>query len=151
MTHLFQVLGFVAMEPPTSLDAKPLRDEKGKVFEALLPVDVEHVVRGQYDGYRREPGVDPSSDTETFVALRVEVDNWRWAGVPFYLRTGKSLAERRQTITLAFRRPPLRMFSAAAEHRADQPDDRLRRSGLDRRPVPGQGARSGDDASARPR
>ena len=72
VTHLFQVLGFVGMEPPTSLDAKPLRDEKIKVFESLQPLDVRHIVRGQYRGYRKEPGVRPRSDTETFVALRAQ-------------------------------------------------------------------------------
>jgi glucose-6-phosphate 1-dehydrogenase len=110
VTHLFQVLGFVAMEPPTSLDAKPLRDEKGKVFDSLMPIDPRHVVRGQYNGYRSVPGVRPDSDTETMVALRVQVDNWRWHGVPFYLRSGKTLAESRQVMTLGFRHPPLRMF-----------------------------------------
>ncbi|HXC84670.1 MAG TPA: glucose-6-phosphate dehydrogenase [Trebonia sp.] len=113
VTHLFQVLGFIAMEPPTSLDAKPLRDEKGKVFDSLNPIDPRHVVRGQYDGYRSVPGVRPDSDTETMVAVRVYVDNWRWHGVPFYLRSGKTMAESRQTITLGFRRPPLRMFRAS--------------------------------------
>jgi glucose-6-phosphate 1-dehydrogenase len=110
VTHLFQVLGFVAMEPPTSLDAKPLRDEKAKVFDALMPVDPRHVVRGQYDGYRSVPGVRPDSDTETMVALRVHVENWRWHGVPFYLRSGKTMTESRQVVTLGFRHPPLRMF-----------------------------------------
>ncbi len=110
VTHLFQVLGFVAMEPPTSLDAKPLRDEKGKVFDSLVPIDPRHVVRGQYNGYRSVPGVRPDSDTETLVALRVEVDNWRWHGVPFYLRSGKCMAASRQLVTLGFRDPPLRMF-----------------------------------------
>jgi len=110
VTHLFQVLGFVAMEPPTSLDAKPLRDEKGKVFDSLLPIDPRHVVRGQYDGYRSVPGVRPYSDTETMVALRVQVDNWRWHGVPFFLRSGKTLAASRQLVTLGLRNPPLRMF-----------------------------------------
>jgi glucose-6-phosphate 1-dehydrogenase len=110
VTHLFQVLGFVAMEPPTSLSAKALRDEKQKVFDSMRPVEVRHVVRGQYHGYRAEPGVAPDSQTETFVALRADVENWRWAGVPFYLRTGKSLAASRQMITLAFREPTLRMF-----------------------------------------
>jgi glucose-6-phosphate 1-dehydrogenase len=110
VTHLFQVLGFVAMEPPTAFDQRQLRDEKIKVFEALEPIDPKHVVRGQYEGYRREPGVASRSQTETFVALRVEVENWRWHGVPFYLRTGKSLAEQRQVITLGFRRPPVTMF-----------------------------------------
>jgi glucose-6-phosphate 1-dehydrogenase len=113
VTHLFQVLGFVAMEPPTSLAAKPLRDEKGKVFDAIQPIDVRHVVRGQYAGYRDEPGVKPDSDTETMIALKVEVDTWRWHGVPFYLRSGKALTSSRQTVTLGFHAPPLRMFHTA--------------------------------------
>jgi len=119
VTHLFQVLGFVAMEPPTSLSAKSLRDEKGKVFDSLQPIDLAHVVRGQYEGYRAEPGVSPESATDTFSALRVEVDNWRWAGVPFYLRSGKSLAQRRQVITLTLKAPTLRMFPENTRHRKD--------------------------------
>ena len=122
VTHLFQVLGFVAMEPPVSLAAKPLRDEKGKVFDALLPIDVGHVVRGQYTGYRSSPGVPAGSDTETMVALRVLVENWRWHGVPFYLRSGKSMAASRQVVTLGFHEPPLRMFRA---HRRDAPMGRV--------------------------
>ena len=110
VTHLFQVLGFVAMEPPVSLDARRLHDEKVKVFDALKPIDTARVVRGQYAGYRDEPGVAPDSQTETMVAVRAEVDNWRWAGVPFLLRSGKSLAASRQVITLGFHQPPLRMF-----------------------------------------
>jgi glucose-6-phosphate 1-dehydrogenase len=110
VTHLFQVLGFVAMEPPTTLDAKTLVAEKTKVFEAMPPIDPDAVVRGQYEGYREEKGVAPESDTETFVALRAFVDNWRWAGVPFYLRTGKRLAESRHLLTIAFTEPPRRMF-----------------------------------------
>jgi len=110
VTHLFQVLGFVAMEPPTSLDAKHLRDEKVKVFDAVKPIDVAHVVRGQYEGYRSEPGVAPDSGTETMAAVRAEIDNWRWAGVPFFLRSGKHLAASRQVVTLGFHQPPLRMF-----------------------------------------
>jgi glucose-6-phosphate 1-dehydrogenase len=109
-THLFQVLGFVAMEPPTSLDARHLRDETAKVFDALKPIDTAHVVRGQYAGYTAEPGVAAGSGTETMTAVRAEVDNWRWAGVPFLLRSGKRLAASRQVITLGFHRPPLRMF-----------------------------------------
>jgi glucose-6-phosphate 1-dehydrogenase len=115
VTHLFQVLGFVAMEPPNELNAKSIRDEQDKVFQALRPIDPANVVRGQYDGYRSSPGVDPASGTETFIALRAEVDNWRWAGVPFFLRSGKCLAERRQTITLGFREPTLRMFPIDAK------------------------------------
>jgi glucose-6-phosphate 1-dehydrogenase len=122
VTHLLQVIGFAAMEPPVSLSAKHLRDEKEKVFEALKPLDVRHVVRGQYAGYRSEPGVRPDSDTETMVAVRAEVDNWRWHGVPFFLRSGKSMAESRQVLTLGFHQPPLRMFRA---HREDVPDGRV--------------------------
>jgi glucose-6-phosphate 1-dehydrogenase len=118
VTHLFQVLAFVAMEPPVSLSAKHLRDEKLKVYEALKPIDVTHVVRGQYEGYRSEPGVAPDSQTETLAALRVEVDNWRWHGVPFYLRSGKAMGASRQIIVLGFQPPPLRMFPA---HREDTP------------------------------
>jgi glucose-6-phosphate 1-dehydrogenase len=125
VTHLFQVLGFVAMEPPTSLQAKALRDEKVKVFEALKPIDPKHVVRGQYAGYRDEPGVAPDSQTETFVALRVEVDNWRWAGVPFYLRSGKSLGQRRQAITLGFRKPTLQMFPLGSSTGREGPSNKL--------------------------
>ena len=118
VTHLFQVLAFVAMEPPTSLSAQSLRAEKLKVYEALKPIDVQHVVRGQYEGYRSEPGVAADSQTETMVAVRAEVDNWRWHGVPFFLRSGKAMGASRQVITLGFQPPPLRMFPA---HRKDTP------------------------------
>jgi glucose-6-phosphate 1-dehydrogenase len=110
VTHLFQVLGFVAMEPPISLDAKQLTAEREKVFDSMPPLDPAAVVRGQYEGYRDEPDVATGSDTETFVALRAFVDNWRWEGVPFYLRSGKRLAENRHLLTIAFRQPPRRMF-----------------------------------------
>jgi glucose-6-phosphate 1-dehydrogenase len=116
VTHLFQVLGFVAMEPPVSLDAKHLRDEKAKVFDALKPLDVAHVVRGQYAGYRDERGVAAGSATETMAAVRAEIDNWRWAGVPFFLRSGKRLAASRQVITIGFHQPPLRMFPIDRNH-----------------------------------
>jgi glucose-6-phosphate 1-dehydrogenase len=121
VTHLFQVLGFVAMEPPTALTAAQLRAEKTKVFEALKPLDTRHVVRGQYEGYLNETGVAPGSQTETMVAVRAEVDNWRWHGVPFFLRSGKSMGAGRQVITLGFHEPPLKMFKA---HRRDIPDGR---------------------------
>ncbi len=110
VSHLFQVLGFVAMEQPNSLEAGPLRDEVHKVFESLRPVDPANVVRGQYDGYLDERGVSPHSRTETFVALRVAVENTRWKGVPFYLRTGKCLAQSRQVITIGFNEPIMRLF-----------------------------------------
>jgi glucose-6-phosphate 1-dehydrogenase len=109
------------MEPPVSLSAKQLRDEKLKVYDALRPIDVRHVVRGQYDGYTKSPGVAADSDTETMIALRVEIENWRWRGVPFYLRSGKSMKASRQIITLGFHEPALRMFHA---HRKDVPAGR---------------------------
>jgi glucose-6-phosphate 1-dehydrogenase len=118
VTHLLQVVGFVAMEPPSSLEAKALRAEKTKVFDAMRPIDVTQVVRGQYKGFRDEPGVAKRSQTETFIAAKIFVDNWRWQGVPFYLRTGKSLAQSRQVITIGFRGPALKMFpvNVAATH-----------------------------------
>ena len=110
VSHLFQVLSFLAMEQPTSLEAGPLRGEVHKVFETLRPIDPKHVVRGQYEGYLKEKGVAPDSQTETFVALRAEVENTRWKGVPFYLRSGKCLAQSRQVITIGFDEPVMRLF-----------------------------------------
>jgi glucose-6-phosphate 1-dehydrogenase len=110
VTHLFQLLGFVALEPPTSLEPKALGLEREKVFDSMPPLRPENVVRGQYTGYRAEEGVDPDSDTETFVALKAFVDNWRWEGVPFYLRSGKRMKEERHLLTVAFAEPPRRMF-----------------------------------------
>ena len=112
VTHLLQVLAFVAMEPPTALEPRAISEEKNKVFRSMLPVDPLNVVRGQYAGYLDEPGVAPDSDTETFIALRCEIDNWRWAGVPFYLRTGKKMAEGARIISIAFREAPRTMFPA---------------------------------------
>jgi len=122
VTHLFQILGFMAMEPPTHLAPKPISEEKNKVFRCMLPIQPADVVRGQYTGYRREEGVDPESDTETFIALRCFIDNWRWAGVPFYLRTGKRMAEGQRIISIAFREPPKSMFPADSGVGARGPD-----------------------------
>jgi glucose-6-phosphate 1-dehydrogenase len=110
VTHLFQVLGFVAMEPPTSFEPKALGLEREKVFDSMPPLSPANVVRGQYVDYREEEGVAPDSDTETFVAIKAMIDNWRWEGVPFYLRSGKRLAESRHLLTIAFAQPPRRMF-----------------------------------------
>jgi glucose-6-phosphate 1-dehydrogenase len=110
VTHLFQVLAFMAMEPPTALAPDAISEEKNKVFRSMLPIDPHQVVRGQYNGYRHESGVAPESETDTFVALKCEIDNWRWAGVPFYLRTGKRLAEGARIISIAFCEPPKSMF-----------------------------------------
>ena len=110
VTHLFQILAFTAMEPPTSLEPDAISREKNKVFRSMQPIQPNDVVRGQYIGYLDEPGVAPDSETETFIALKCFVDNWRWAGVPFYLRTGKRMAEGARIISIAFREPPQSMF-----------------------------------------
>ena len=110
VTHLFQVLAFTAIEPPTALEPVAINEEKNKVFRSLMPILPGDVVRGQYEGYRDEEGVHPHSDTETFVALRCHLDNWRWAGVPFYLRTGKRMAEGMRIVSIAFREAPKSMF-----------------------------------------
>ena len=122
VTHLFQILGFVAMEAPTSLEPVPISEEKNKVFRSMSPIEPKNVVRGQYAGYRSEEGVDPGSDVETFIALKCDIDNWRWAGVPFFLRTGKRLAEGQRIISLAFREPPKSMFPAGSGVGAQGPD-----------------------------
>ena len=122
VTHLFQILGFMAMEPPTSLEPVPISEEKNKVFRSMLPIDPHDVVRGQYVGYRTEAGVDPESETETFIALKCWIDNWRWAGVPFFLRTGKRMAEGSRIISIAFREPPKSMFPANSGVGAQGPD-----------------------------
>lgn len=119
VTHLFQVLSFVAMEPPTSLDPKPLGLEREKVFDSMPPLRAADVVRGQYEGYRDEPGVASDSDTETFVALKAHVDNWRWEGVPFFLRSGKRMGQRRHLLTIAFKEPPRRMFPLDCDRTAE--------------------------------
>ena len=119
VTHLFQVLGMLAMEQPTSLTARPLRDEVNKVFETLRPLDPREVVRGQFVGYQAESGVEANSTTETFIALRAWIDNSRWKGVPFFLRTGKCLAESHQMITIGLREPVMEIFpneATVAEH-----------------------------------
>jgi len=122
VTHLFQILAFMAMEPPTALEPSPISEEKNKVFRSMLPIPPADVVRGQYTGYRSEPGVSPESDTETFIALKCSIDNWRWAGVPFFLRTGKRLAEGQRIISIAFREPPKSMFPAGSGVGEQGPD-----------------------------
>ncbi len=131
--HLLQLLCLVAMEPPVTFDADPVRDEKTKVLRAIRPIDPEHadqmVVRGQYGpgwmegarvpGYREEPGVAPDSRSETYVALKLLIDNWRWAGVPFYLRTGKRLPKRASEIAIQFRRTPHLLFRQDSASQAE--------------------------------
>jgi glucose-6-phosphate 1-dehydrogenase len=146
VTHLFQVLAFTAMEPPTALEPDAIGEEKNKVFRSLLPIDPADVVRGQYDGYRQIEGVAPDSETETFVALKCYIDNWRWAGVPFYLRTGKRMAQNARIIYIAFREPPRSMFppsSGVGDHGPDHltfdlaDEARMSLSFYGKRPGPG--------------
>jgi len=146
VNHLFQVLAFMAMEPPTALEPRSIGEEKNKVFRSLSPIEPSQVVRGQYDGYLDEPGVRAHSETETFIALRCEIDNWRWAGVPFYLRTGKRMAEGARIISIAFREPPKSMFPVNSGVGAHGPDhltfdladaSRLSLSFYGKRPGPG--------------
>ncbi len=130
--HVMEVLSFVAMEPPDSFEASAVRAEKLKVWNAINPIEVEDTVRGQYGpgrvdgekviGYREEDRVDPESGTETFVAMKVQIENWRWAGVPIYLRAGKRLAKRVTEVTVCFKQPPLRMFKSDAERSQVQPN-----------------------------
>jgi glucose-6-phosphate 1-dehydrogenase len=146
VTHLLQVLAFIAIEPPTALEPRAIGEEKNKVFRSLTPIDPSHVVRGQYQGYRDESGVARDSDTETFIALRCEIDNWRWAGVPFYLRTGKRMAEGQRIVSIAFREAPKSMFPAGSGIGRHGPDhltfdlayaSRLSLSFYGKRPGPG--------------
>lgn len=115
--HLMQLLTITAMEPPGSLHSEAIRDEKVKVLRSIPTPKVEAVqhisVRAQYDGYRKADRVAPDSVTETYVALKLHIDNWRWAGVPFYLRTGKFLATRASEIVVVFKRPPMSLFKAS--------------------------------------
>ena len=150
--HVLQVLSLLTMEPPVSLAAEAIRDEKAKVFRAMQPLDPAKTVRGQYaagsidgeavPGYREEQGVAPDSATETFFAARVEIDSWRWAGVPFYLRAGKRLPRRATEVTIAFREAPLCFFEGTGveELRPDhlvlriQPDEGITFSFLAKQP-----------------
>ena len=120
VNHLMQVLAAAAMEPPAGGDPDTLKDSKFAVFRAMADAEPEHYVRGQYEGYREVAGVTPDSDTETYAALRVDVDNWRWSGVPFFIRTGKHLATRQTELRLVFKHPPRLQF-ISLHHRRPQP------------------------------
>lgn len=118
--HLLQLVSLVAMEPPASFDATALRNEKVKVLSAIQPMKAEDVarktIRAQYKGYRKEDGVAKESTTPTYAAVRLQIDNWRWQGVPFYLRSGKCLKEKLSQITIEFKEPPHLLFPKAKEH-----------------------------------
>ena len=152
--HAFQVLSLLTMEPPVSLVPEAIRDEKAKVFRAMRPLDPERTVCGQYgagtiDGvatpaYREEPGVASDSWNETFFAAEIEIDSWRWAGVPFYLRTGKRLPRRETEVAITFRHAPLSFFEQAGVQELTpnhlvlriQPDEGINFSFLAKRPGP---------------
>jgi glucose-6-phosphate 1-dehydrogenase len=122
--HLLQVLAMVAMDAPVDASAKALRNEKVRVLSAMPTLDPAAIVRGQYTGYRDEDGVDPDSDVETFVALRAEIDSWQWAGVPFYIRSGKRLAATATEVLVEFKQPP-RLFFAGPESAPPHPNHLL--------------------------
>jgi glucose-6-phosphate 1-dehydrogenase len=124
--HVMELLSFVAMEPPVSFEASAVREEKVKVWKAISPIHPADTIRGQYGpgtvdgkqvpGYRQEDRVHPRSQTETYAALRLEIENWRWAGVPFYIRAGKRLGKRVTEITVQFKQPPMLLFKGAECH-----------------------------------
>jgi glucose-6-phosphate 1-dehydrogenase len=152
--HLFQLVAMTAMEPPVSFEAEDIRAKKAEMFRAVHPLTLADVVRGQYDSgavggqivsaYRAEPNVSPDSNVETFVAARVLIDNWRWAGVPFYLRTGKRLATRSSEIAIRFKRAPYALFRETPMDELDadwlilrvQPDESIRLRFNAKRPGP---------------
>jgi glucose-6-phosphate 1-dehydrogenase len=152
--HLFQLVAMTAMEPPVSFDAEAIRAKKAEMFRAVHPLTLGDVVRGQYDSgaiagrpviaYRKEPNVAPDSTVETFVAMRILIDNWRWAGVPFYLRTGKRLTARYTEIAIRFKRAPYALFRETPVEELDadwlilriQPDESIRLRFNAKRPGP---------------
>jgi len=140
--HVFTLLSMVAMEPPTGFDAAAIRTKKAEVFAAMPAIDPERAVRGQYGpgtilgkkvkAYRQEPDVAADSNTETYVAMQLEIDNWRWAGVPFYIRTGKHMSQRKTEIAIRFKQAPYAAFQ-------DTPVDTLRPNWLVLRIAPDEG------------
>jgi glucose-6-phosphate 1-dehydrogenase len=152
--HLFQLVAMTAMEPPVSFDAEDIRAKKAEVFKAIHPLSLSDVVRGQYDSgivgdqkakaYRAEDNVAPDSTVETYTAMRLMIDNWRWAGVPFYLRTGKRLNKRSTEIAIRFKKAPLALFRETPVEELDadwlvlrvQPDEGIRLRFNAKRPGP---------------
>ena len=114
--HLLQLAGLIAAEPPSAADADGIRDKRVEVFRAIPPADPHRYVRGQYDGYLSVPGVSPGSQTETFAALRLQIDNWRWSGVPFFIRAGKELPVRVTEVRIIFKPPPRLVFAPRTPH-----------------------------------
>lgn len=150
--HLLQLLTLVAMEPPASFNADAVRNEKIKVLSAIQPISPADVVHAQYRGYFQTPGVAPDSCTPTYAAVRLFLNNWRWQGVPFYLRSGKALAKKSTEITIEFQRPPHVMFDLPPDHRLTpnifslciQPDEGIRLKFQTKVPDSAQAMRSVD-------
>src|SRR5450432_2246431 len=117
--HLLQVVAFLAMEPPVNSAGESMRDEKVKVLRAIRPLEATHLIRGQYRGYRQEDGVAAQSNVETYAALRLSIDSWRWSGVPFYIRAGKYLPVTATEVLVEFHRPPHQVFSEPLAERAN--------------------------------
>lgn len=115
--HMLQVVAMVAMEPPAHYETEKVRDEKTKVFNTVKPLEASNVVRGQYAGYRQENGVDPDSQVETYAAVRLEIDSWRWAGVPFFIRAGKSLPVTATEVIAWLKQPPQDLFAEAGQNK----------------------------------
>ena len=152
--HLFQLVAMTAMEPPVSFDAEDIRSKKAEMFKAIHPLSLSDVVRGQYDSgivgdekalaYRAETNVSPDSTVETYAAMRLSIDNWRWAGVPFYLRTGKRLSKRYTEIAIRFKQAPYALFRETPVEELDadwlilriQPDESIRLRFNAKRPGP---------------
>ena len=152
VNHLMQVVAAAAMEAPAGGEPETIKDAQLAVFRSVMTADPAHYVRGQYDGYRSIDGVAPDSTTETFAALRLEIENWRWSGVPFFIRTGKKLAETQTELRLVFKNPPrlgfgMRGALVAARSTGDPPRS------THRHPVRARGAAGerGDGAADQPR
>ena len=139
VNHLMQVVAAAAMEPPAGGDAETLKDAQVALFRAIADADPAHYVRGQYDGYLDIDGVAPDSTTETYAALRLEIDNWRWSGVPFFIRTGKRLPATQTELRLVFKQPP-RLGFVAVERQAGAEPARDQARPVDRRPAPARRA-----------
>jgi glucose-6-phosphate 1-dehydrogenase len=147
--HLLQVVAFLAMDPPNGADNESLRDEKVRVLKAIEPLDSSAVVRGQYDGYLAEPGVTPGSTVETFAALRLNIESWRWAGVPFFIRAGKALPMTAMEAVVTFRRPARMLFCGPNGHQPHQNEIRFRLGAQDGVTMSVQAKQPGEEIATR--
>jgi glucose-6-phosphate 1-dehydrogenase len=148
--HLLQVVCLLAMEPPVAADANALQDERVKVLRAMRSIDPKEVVRGQYRRYRDEPDVDPHSEVETFVALHLEIDSWRWAGVPFLVRAGKSMASTVTECSVRFQAPPRLLFAESGDAQPDANELVFRLGGKEGVTMRLQAKAPGEDLAPRP-